>query len=345
MPQPAIRILLLASLIMASFAFSGAADAQGQSFAITPQEGLGKLAKLPLGPGATVTLKPGTYTDTVKLAGLHGAKDRPIVITAEKGAVIASWKDAASREILPTSSILLEKSNDVVFRNLDIAGASRGITLGSCNNIIIENNNIHDIGNYGVMNYHSSDVTIKNNVIERSTFEHGIYLSGPSAGVRVIGNTIRDTHVNGIHINGAHVNTVVSGNHLERTGQYPTKEGGAAVTLVGGTSGPLVENNTFKDIYGQGITVDAPDAVIKGNTFVSYAWSAILALPHAQQLTIAGNTFQDPKTIPVQTSANLLPTLTASGNRYAANCPVAQERESKRSYSLSDWQGIGKDGR
>ena len=89
--------------------------------------------------------------------------------------------------------------------------------------------------------------TIAENTIERSHVEHGIYISGAGKQVTVSKNVIRDTHINGIHVNGVVAAPVISDNKLERIGSFPTKEGGAALTLIGGTSAPVVSGNSFKN--------------------------------------------------------------------------------------------------
>jgi len=260
---------------------------------LSPTQGLAQLTRLgpELRPGDTVTLKPGVYKGSATLNGVHGDPLRPIVITAEKGARIESWTDADKTHFLPASSLLIQTSNDMEISNLDIAGAARAVTLGNCTNMTITHNHIHDVSNYGIMNYMSSGTSITNNTIERSSLEHGIYISGDATNIRIADNTIRDTHVNGIHINGKVAAPLVENNTLERIGSYPTPEGGAAITFVGGVTAPVARNNTFKAIHGQGITIDAPNALIESNTFAGQAWSAILALPNATNMTLRDNHF------------------------------------------------------
>ena len=296
-----------------------------------------------LAPGSTLRLMPGRHTMPLHLSDLHGTAQAPIRITAEPGAVLDGWQDKAAGKFGPGSGILLEKSSDVVLEGLNITGFERGITLGSCRMITVRGNTITDVSNYGIMSYMSDAVSLLENRIERSRLEHGIYVSGAAKQILISKNIIRDTHINGIHVNGNVVAPVISGNTLERTGLYPTKEGGAGLTLIGGTTSPLVQGNHFKNIYGQGITLDAPNATVGDNTFESCAWSSILGLPHALNLHLTGNAFQDSKVIPLQLTAGIIPSLSASGNRFATNGPVCQENESHKTYLLKDWRGIGKD--
>ena len=293
--------------------------------------------------GSTILIAPGHYTTTIRLTGLHGDAQLPIKVTAAPGAIIEGTYNKDSNIFSNGSGIIIEKSHNVTIQDFTISGFERGITLGSCENIEVRNCKIHDIGNYGVMSYRCNNTKILNNTIERSYREHGIYMSASGNTPTIADNTIRDTHINGIHINGTIVNPTVSNNHLERIGTFPVKEGGAAITLVGGVTDPVVRRNTFTGIYGQGITVDAPNATIADNNFLSYAWSGILGLPKALDLKLTGNTFADSKVIPLQLNADVIPSLTATGQHYAPGIPVCQEQKSQRTYTLGAWKEMGKD--
>jgi len=328
----------LPALLLTLLLCNGASCALASDIQIRPDQNAAVLRSVP--PGSTIRLMPGRYTQPLHFIELRGTPQAPIRITAESGAVIDGRTD---KSIAKGSGLLLEKSSNVMVEGLTIAGFERGVSIGACQMVTLKGNTIHDISNYGVMSYMSDGTTIVENTIERSSVEHGVYISGNGSKITVANNTIRDTHINGIHINGVVVAPVVKGNILERTGSFPTKEGGAGLTLVGGTSAPVVEGNTFKNIYGQGITMDAPNAVISNNTFVSCAWSAILGLAGSKNLRLSGNAFQESKVIPLQLAASILPSLTASGDHFAANGPVLQDKDSNKTYSLKDWQGMGKD--
>jgi parallel beta-helix repeat protein len=309
----------------------------GQNPAITQNQ----CRSLP--PGSTIRLMPGRHALPLQLSELHGSSQAPIHITAEPQAFIDGWQDKAAGKFGHGSGILLEKSSFVVVEGLSISGFERGITIGGCQSVTLKANIITDVSNYGIMSYMSDGTAISENRIERSYLEHGIYVSGAGKQIIITKNIIRDTHINGIHVNGAVAGPVIADNTLERTGSFPSKEGGAALTLLGGTTSPVVTNNHLKNIYGQGITVDAPNAVIRGNSFESCAWSSILGLPQSLNLHLAGNVFQDSKVVPLQLSGTIIPSLTAAGDHFATTGPVCQENESHKSYHLKDWQGIGKD--
>lgn len=316
---------------------------------ITPAMGLQQLATMAkqsqLQPGTTVTLRAGTYTGMVSLSYVNGTAAAPIVIQAEAGAVIESWANKSTKAYGNGSSILMEKCSYIEFRNLDISGATRGMTLGSSHHIKVTKSSIHDISNYGIMNYRTSDVLIDGNVIERSSVEHGIYISGSATGVKVTNNTVRDTHVNGIHVNGVVVAPVVENNILERTGRYPTAAGGAGITFIGGVTSPTVRNNTFRNVHGQGITIDATDGLIAFNTFEGNSWSSILTMANATNLKLDSNKFQDLNVIPLQFSTKILSNLVATNNTYSIKTGiVCNNTNTNKRITLTEWKAMGFDG-
>lgn len=307
----------------------------------TPAAIQAKIKSIP--PGSTIQLNSGKYISTIRLTAINGTPQNQIIITGSQRTTIEGQYDINNNTFSKGSGILIEKSKYIILKHVDISGFERGITIGSSENITIANNTIHDVGNYGIMSYKSNDTTITDNTIERSYREHGIYISVSGNSPTISKNTIKDTHINGIHINGAINNPNIFNNSLLRTGTFPSKEGGAGLTLVGGVASPVVWGNDFSGIYGQGITVNAPDAVITDNTFDTFSWSGVLALPNALNLKLSGNTFADPKVIPLQLNSAVIPTLTAGGQRYASGIPVCQEQDTKRTYTFEAWRELGKD--
>lgn len=336
-----VLLAILTPLLLLEAAFA----APGQDVQIRPTDNPSALqARMSsLAPGSTLRLMPGLYAKGLRFSELRGTPQAPIRITAEAGANLEGWQDKKNKTFGNGSGILLEKSSNVVIEGLSISGFERGVTLGSCQGVTVKGNTIADVSNYGIMSYRSDGTVILENHIERSHAEHGIYISDGASKIVISKNIIRDTHVNGIHVNGAVVAPVITDNQFERTGSFPTKEGGAALTLIGGTTAPVVERNHFKNIYGQGITLDAPNAVISANTFEACAWSDILGLPRSMNLRLSDNVFKDTAVIPLQLNSVIIASVTASGNRFSAKEAVCQANESQRKYSLKDWQGMGKD--
>lgn len=297
-------------------------------------------------PGTVIRVAPGAYPQGLRLTDLRGTPQAPIRITAGTGSGegMEGRQDKKTADFSRNSGILLEKSSHVVIEGLSIAGYARGVTLGNCQNVTITGCAITDVGNYGIMSYRSDGVKILDNTIERSHNEHGIYISGAAKGVVIANNRIRDTHVNGIHINGPVVGPVVTDNRLDRTGSFPTKEGGAGLTLIGGTTAPVVERNRFSRIHGQCVTLDAPNAAIADNTFEACAWSGILGLAGGKDLRLTHNVFKEAGAIPLQLAPGIVGSVTASGNAYAPGQPVCKAGDG-RGYNLKEWREMGKDAR
>lgn len=335
-----IKPLLAACLVLLAWVQPGVCA----DYAVTP-ETAGKAAALAQGlrPGDRLTFKAGVYATPIKLPRMTGAPNNPIVLTAESGAVFECWKDKSTKQYDPGSCLLVQGSKYLRIEHFNLSGAARGLTLGSCEFVTVHGNSMHDISNYGIMCWCSNNVEISENTIQKSSIEHGIYVSGKGHDIKLIRNAVSLTHINGIHINGAFTGIEVRNNTLDSTGAYPTREGGAGLTLVGGVTAPKVENNVFKNIYGQGITVEAPDAVIQGNTFESYSWSGVLILDRARNVTLKNNQFQDGKVIPINISESALDSLNCIGNRYSSSVKAVCLTLSKKTFTLSAWQALGKD--
>jgi parallel beta-helix repeat protein len=311
-------------LFVSLLVFSHAPFVSADDFVIKTVDDIKRLNQNPkmIQPGQKVIISKGNYPVGFEIAGLHGSPDKPIIITGESDS-IKVLDNGANLNSLPTvAGMMLQSSSYVRIENLHFSGGSRGITLGACDNVTVNNMYISDITNYGVMNYLSSNTKITNNFIKNSSMEHGIYLSGAGSNVVVRGNRIVNTHINGIHCNGKLTNITLQDNQLTNIGTYPDKEGGAAITLIGGVSGALVENNVFKNIYGQGITIDGSNITITKNDFEEYAWSGVLIVGAAHDVRIVSNKFLDKKVVPFNFAESAFPTLTSKGNTFGVSSGI-----------------------
>ncbi len=307
---------------------------------LTPEDGMNAVAAAlkQARPGDVIHLAAGVYPGKIRVGGLKGSAEAPIVLEGESGTILGG--DPEDNE---GSSILLENSSHVLLRNLGIVGGQRGITLGKCSDVAVLECHVRDVSNYGIMSYRSSNITIERNVIERSRKEHGIYLSGQGSNVLILDNVIRQTHVNGIHINGELDNVRMIRNVLDRTGTYPTPEGGAGVTFFGGASNGLIANNLFLNIHGQCITNSGANLTIRNNIFDGYSWSVLLAVGAATRAIFTGNIVLPGKAVPLQVSQNFLHTLNSDHNHFdTAGAPVASGKELGM-LSFTEWRKLGQD--
>ena len=92
-------------------------------------------------------------------------------------------------------------TTDLVVRNNEIAlrtGDIDGIYLTNANNVLAENNYIHDTGVGRGMTFSGANVTVRNNLLER-VGGTGIFFAGVHGG-QIINNSLIDNH--GVHGNG-----------------------------------------------------------------------------------------------------------------------------------------------
>ncbi len=222
-----------------------------------------------LGPGDTLTLKPGTYKGAPVL-NLHGLEDSPVVIRgADRDSVIIDGTLRREGEYAGgRDGIKLENSSWVVIENLTSIGAQRaGIFMVHSHSITVRNCLIADNGVWGVMVDHSPDVLVEGCDISGSGREHGIYFSNGGTDRAIArGNRIHGNSACGIHINGDPdygaggiiSRFVVENNEIFRNGR---PNGGSAINMTFAQDG-IVRNNLVYDNYAGGIVVyrDTPKA-------------------------------------------------------------------------------------
>ncbi len=330
-----IGIWMAAGLLMIS-----AGTARADVIAFSPSDGLEKIGRTisKVLPGTEIRLSPGIYHGILRISRAKGISTNPVMVLGAKGTVIDGWNpDRQNRDGYGEHGILIQNSAHVILKNIEIQGVERGITIGSAMNISVLDCRIHDIRNYGIMNYKSSGSRMVGNHISRSLKEHGIYISGQASDVQIRENIIEDTHINGIHCNGKIVSCVIERNQLHRIGTYPSKEGGAAVTMVNGASDALIRNNLFVHIYGQGLTVAGPGIRVVNNVFHDVAWSIILGLQGASHIEFFNNIVIEKKAVPFQIHGGVLASFTCDYNYYHMKNQFLYESQGKK-MSWKQWQ-------
>lgn len=308
--------------------------AHAKKIQFTPEDSLTKINKI-IGkatPGTEIHLLPGEYLGQLNISRVKGTAKNPIKIIGSKGSVINARKHG----------ILIQNSIYIMIDSIEIKNAERGITVGGSQQISITNCSIHDVQNYGIMNYKSSGTTIGNNTIQRSLKEHGIYISSEAQGIKIHDNFIQDTHINGIHCNGKILSPVIERNIFHRIGYYPDKEGGASITIVGGASNALIRNNVFFHIYGQAVTIGGPGVKVMNNLFHDVSWSILLGLQGASSLSFLNNIIIDKNTVPFQILGMNLNSFKSDYNYYALKKQKIYAYNGKK-YSWGQWKKRGFD--
>jgi len=254
-----------------------------------------------LSPGDTVVVLAGTYDGAVfgwdtapcqgdPLCTVAGTSTNPVLFeadpTAAAGSVVIAAKNAhtdSGFDLQPGCDYV-----DIVGFTVTNAGTAdmgagtitkAGIAVaGSTGNRILYNtvDGISGIGGIlvdGVTGVLVQDNTLTN-VVGTGTTGHGMYVSGSSVGVQVIGNVLHDNDYVGIHVNGdvseglpgVVKNTLIAGNLIYDNGQnginadgiqssiiennviYGNKRNGIELYQIdayGGSTGNVIVNNTI----------------------------------------------------------------------------------------------------
>ncbi len=333
-------------LAMGSFLFIWSLTvAHARIIEFTPEDSLEKIGRAVSKalPGTQVKLAPGDYLGSLRISSSKGISKNPIILMGSPGTRIKTWDSSRqNRDGYGEHGILVQNSSHLILKGIEIQGAERGITLGSSRNISVINCNIHDVRNYGIMNYKSMGTRIQGNHISKSLKEHGIYFSGQASLIRIQDNIIEDTHINGIHINGKISSILMERNQLLRIGTYPQKEGGAAVTMINGASDALIRNNVFSGVYGQGMTISGPGVRVVNNVFHDVAWSIILGLQGAETLSFYNNIILEKKAVPFQIVSGVLASFESDFNYYSLKNQPLYEKQGKK-LNWNHWQKKGFD--
>ena len=159
--------------------------------------------------GDVIILKPGTYTENIKID-----KDN-LAITSESG----NPDDTIITAKSSNNHVIAMQADYVKISGLEITGTKdsyAGIYLSGCNNCIIENNKILNNG-HGIYLLNSKYNMLSNNRVTNNG-EYGILFSTASNNT-LSGNTASDNKGRGIHIGTSDGNTL-SGNTMSSNGIY-----------------------------------------------------------------------------------------------------------------------------
>ncbi|MGB9938544.1 PKD domain-containing protein [Methanosarcina sp.] len=151
------------------------------------------------GSGDVITVKPGTYTESLKVSKSN------LTIRSESG----NPDDTIIKARSKGTNVLLLQGSNIKINGFKIIGASSsyaGINLSSCSNCIIENNKLLN-NSRGIYLLKSSGITISRNNAANSG-EYGIALQG-STGNTISGNTASDNQ-RGVYLGTSDENTISS---------------------------------------------------------------------------------------------------------------------------------------
>ncbi|HYO23633.1 MAG TPA: right-handed parallel beta-helix repeat-containing protein, partial [Lacipirellulaceae bacterium] len=228
-----------------------------------------------VGPGDTVTVRPGDYT------GFHltasGGAGSPIRFLAEPGARITA------RNATTPDGINLEGASHVVIDGFEVFGMGRaGVRSVLGQAVTIRNVRAYDNERWGIFTGFVDDLLIENNETYGSRIEHGIYVSNSGDRPVLRGNTSYNNRGSGIHMNGdvsqggdgIISGALVTGNRIFGNAAYNAQSatyGGGSGINMDGVQDSRVENNLLYDNHASGISLYRIDGgkPSTGNTIVN----------------------------------------------------------------------------
>ncbi|MBI5542382.1 MAG: right-handed parallel beta-helix repeat-containing protein [Deltaproteobacteria bacterium] len=280
-------------------------------------------------PGTRIVTEAGTYFGPVQVSGINGTSAQPIELLAE-GTVILDARGSAQESVpASASSLSISSSSNLLVEGFELTSGRRGIFLSACDSVVLRGNHVHDVNEKGIVVSTSAKTTVSGNRIERIADHSGIASEGTSLELLITDNVVVDTHIHGIVIADTALSPIVRRNIVQRSGVYPSFEGGA---------GALIENNLLIDIGGQGMTVLSPDAIIRNNVLDEWTWSGILANEETLNLALENNIFRSSAATVVEMPTAARATLDADYNQY-----VLGSQSFTASESFADWQATGQD--
>ena len=239
------------------------------------------------GPGTTIIVMPGVYTDYSSGWGLHfgksGTASSPITLRSQvRGGAVIDGQNASDRNV----GISLDGSYNII-DGFEIRGGPKGgITVWGNYNEILDNN-IHHNGNpastspLGQDGVYSSETTrntvyranfIHDNGRTGSNLDHALYLCGDNE--LVINNVLIRNAAYGLHIAGY---TTVS--NMKVYNNVMAHNGKSGIILWMPVSGVDIKNNIIYqngkygidsyDAHGSGVVIDRN--LVFGNSLGNYA--------------------------------------------------------------------------
>lgn len=208
-------------------------------------------------PGDVVTVKPGTYAGAKFWRS--GSSVSPIVFQAQPGVVVNAPGSLNSNN----DNLWVRDANYITIDGFESTAAGRsGIAVqgepapGEVHGIVIQNNNCHNNGRWGVFTGFAEGVIIRNNTTSFSGAEHGIYVSNSADNPVITGNTVHDNHASGIQINADPAldgDGIISNALIDSNIIYNNGAGGAAGINLASVVNSQISNNLLYNNLAGGI--------------------------------------------------------------------------------------------
>ncbi|HQY31644.1 MAG TPA: right-handed parallel beta-helix repeat-containing protein, partial [Thermomicrobiales bacterium] len=226
-------------------------DASGTGSSAKPWKTIQKAADS-VGPGATVLIKPGTYTQAVVIE-MAASSGSPVIFRGDGAGVVINASG------VDRDAVLISESSYVTWENIRIQNAPRaGLRVSASNHVTVRDNVFANNQRWGLFTDFSDDLVIEGNESFGATIEHGIYFSNSGDRPIIRGNVIHDNHANGLHMNGdasmggdgVITSPVVEGNVI-----YNNGVGGGSGINMDGVQSAMVRNNLIYNTHASGISM------------------------------------------------------------------------------------------
>jgi serralysin len=285
--------------------------------------------------GVAVNVAPGTYTESLYLAGpLHGTSDTPggylVFRSTKRGAAVITQPAAG------TTNIDIQNTHYIIFDGFEVTGIAApgyqgdGIEFFHADHIKILNNIVHDVGGAGIGGIFSDYFTVQGNIVYNTAgYIGGHYATSGIDFYEPVAVDLAAGFHNVISNNISYHNSELNDGSTSQTEGHGimcddfTSSQGASNQYTGGVNvayspQTLIENNLVFGNGGLGINLfSTEDVTVTNNTayrngqdtlITSYTPGEIGVLSGGQNTVVNNITYADPNAWPSGTNYALYDT-------------------------------------
>jgi hypothetical protein len=216
------------------------------------------------GAGDTVQVRAGNYVGFIMGWDnpQNGTPTHPIVFKADSGATIILRNNKTA------DGINLEGASYITVDGFTITNAGGTITRAGIRavtdtGVVIRNNKVDGMGDWGIFTGFSERIIIENNMTSHSKAQHGIYFSNSADYPIIRGNISWGNSDGGIQLNADGSeggDGIITGALVENNIIYNNGVSGGAALNCDGMQNSRVQNNLIYDNHASGIALFVQDA-------------------------------------------------------------------------------------
>lgn len=209
--------------------------------------------------GDVVSVQAGAYAGfQMGFSGQQsGVAGSPITFAAQPGAVINA-PNAKTSDGIDLEGVSYITIQGFTINNPNGTITRAGIRSVTNNHMVIQNNNVDGMGNWGIFTGFSDDVLIQNNTASHSQTQHGIYVSNSGDRPTIRGNTVFGNYACGIHMNGDASmggDGIISNALVEGNVVYDNGAAGGSAINADGVQNSVFRNNLLYNNHASGISL------------------------------------------------------------------------------------------